>query len=109
MNNNFMFFVHICVLYLIFIFVRYHVANQLPEVPKIFNYVSGAESPIIYNDFFKEVWNNYREAPPLTSIWYYCVFFTDNVWAIIILRFLLHRIPAIFMDLSSMLIGKKPQ
>jgi len=76
---------------------------------KIYNYVSGVESPLTWGTSIDELYNNYYEAPPLRSFWYIFCIFSTNVWVVKILRMLLHRIPAAFMSLYLILNGKNPK
>ncbi|VVC26724.1 Male sterility, NAD-binding,NAD(P)-binding domain,Fatty acyl-CoA reductase, C-terminal [Cinara cedri] len=84
-------------------------SSQKYTEPKIFNFVSGVESPLTYADFFNNIFNSYREAPPLSAVWYYLCIFTTNPLTIKVLRFLLHTVPNAFMDLYLLAIGKKPK
>lgn len=77
--------------------------------PKIYNYVSGAESPLTWDRYTKEMYCHYPEAPPLNSIWYPINIFYTNLWIGRILRFWLHRIPSALADLVLLINCKKPK
>ncbi|XP_050421309.1 fatty acyl-CoA reductase 1-like [Adelges cooleyi] len=70
-----------------------------PEKPKIFNFVSSVESPLVWQQFMTVVFNSYKAAPPFTRI----------DWFGIILRVLLHRIPAIVFDFLLILTLNEPK
>ncbi|XP_060881815.1 fatty acyl-CoA reductase wat-like [Metopolophium dirhodum] len=85
---------------------RYQDGNEKNKKPKIYNYVSSFDSPVHWLTFFNYVYETYYQAPPLQSIWYIFCIFSANNWFINIMRFLLHRIPAAFVDLSLIICGK---
>jgi len=77
--------------------------------PTIYNYVSSVESSIHWDKIIQYVFETYHQAPPLGSMWFIFCIFSTNRWFIDILRFLLHRIPAAFVDLSFIIRGKNPK
>lgn len=77
--------------------------------PKIFNYVSGVESPLTWGKYIEEMHVHYHRAPPLRSIWYVFSIYHTNLLVGRFLRFWLHRIPAVFVDLLLIINGKKPK
>lgn len=91
---------------LFFVIFRYqnnHIANK---GPKIYNYVSSVESPLTWGRYIEEMKYHYLKAPPLQAIWYIFYVLYANLWLGSILRFLFHRIPAMFIDLFCILCGK---
>ncbi|XP_025192600.1 fatty acyl-CoA reductase wat-like [Melanaphis sacchari] len=88
---------------------RYQNSNLINQEPKIYNYVSSVESPLLWDKYIEEMNGHYHVAPPLQSIWYmFCIFYT-NSWIGKILRFLLHWIPAMLMDFLLIVCGKSPK
>ncbi|XP_050437093.1 fatty acyl-CoA reductase wat-like [Adelges cooleyi] len=83
--------------------------NSNPEKPKIFNYVSSAESPLAWEQLINGIFNSYKVAPPISATWYYCFTTYTHNWFGIILRLLIHRIPAIVFDFILILMSKKPK
>jgi len=77
-------------------------------VPKIYNYVSNVESPLTWGRLYLEIQQNFSVIPPLRSMWYIFSIFHTNPLVCTILRFWLHKIPAVFMDLLLILSGKSP-
>ncbi|VVC34012.1 Male sterility, NAD-binding,NAD(P)-binding domain,Fatty acyl-CoA reductase, C-terminal [Cinara cedri] len=86
---------------------RYQGTYETNKEPKIYNYVSSVESPLTWGKYIKEMQVYYQNAPPFRSMWYRFNVFYTNIWIGMILRFLLHRIPAAFMDLLLLVRGKK--
>jgi len=88
---------------------RYNDPYQITEEPKIYNFVSSIESPLTWGKFIEEMQKTYYEAPPLQSKWYIYYITYTNFWVGKLLKFLLHRIPAAFIDLLLMLCLKSPK
>lgn len=93
----------------IFIIFRHKHSNQTNKVPKIYNYVSSAESPLTWGGFVRETHENYFDIPPLRSMWYIFYIFHTNSLVCTILRFWLHTIPAAFMDFLLIISGQSPK
>lgn len=81
----------------------------MTKEPKIYNYVSSVESPLLWGTYIKEMHHCYREVPPLRSMWYIFYIFYTTLWVGKILRFVLHRVPAAFMDILLIFFGKNPK
>lgn len=88
---------------------RYQCSNQRTEKPKIYNYVSSIESPLTWGEYIDEMYFNYCEAPPLQAMWYPMYVLYVNLWVGTILRFFLHRVPAVCMDCLLIVSGKSPK
>uniref|UniRef100_A0A2S2RAC3 Fatty acyl-CoA reductase n=1 Tax=Sipha flava TaxID=143950 RepID=A0A2S2RAC3_9HEMI len=88
---------------------RYQDPNAFYEEPKIYNYVSSCESAVTWNMMLIYVNEVIKYYPPLTSMWYNFCIFSTNFWIVMILKLLLHRIPAALVDLSLFICGKKPR
>jgi len=88
---------------------RCHKTDQINSKPKIFNYVSGVECPLTWARYIKGMYAHYYEAPPLQSVWYIFSINYYNLWVGKILRFWLHRVPAVLMDLISKVNSNKPK
>jgi len=91
---------------------RHQDTNQIKDSNKklkIFNFVSGVESPLNWGEFLNEIYDNYMENPPLISIWYSFYMFSTNSIVVYFMKFLLHRIPAAFMDIGMLICGKSPR
>ncbi|CAI6367905.1 unnamed protein product [Macrosiphum euphorbiae] len=85
---------------------RYQDGSEKNKKPKIYSYVSGFDSPVHWGTFLNYVYETYYQAPPLQSVWYIFCIYSANSWFINFMRLLLHRIPAAFVDLSSIIRGK---
>ncbi|XP_060872883.1 fatty acyl-CoA reductase wat-like [Metopolophium dirhodum] len=88
---------------------RYQNSNLINQEPKVYNYVSSVESPLLWGRYIEEINGHYHEAPPLQSIWYIFYVFYTNLWIGKMLRFVLHRIPAELMDFWLTVCGKSPK
>jgi len=75
----------------------------------MYNFVSSVESPLTWSKYIEEMHIHYYEAPPLQAMWYLYYIFCTNFWVGKILRFLLHRIPAAFIDFFLILSLKNPK
>lgn len=79
-----------------------------PEIP-IYNYCSPKENELTWGDFTHKTTKYGVMFPSLKAIWYLC--YTNN--PSFILHFLsiifLHYLPAVFIDIISVMIGKKPR
>lgn len=93
----------------IFIIFRHRHSNQINNAPKIYNYVSSAESPLTWGKYIRGMHENYFDIPPLRSMWYMFYISHTNSLVGTILRFWLHTIPATFMDLLLIISGKSPK
>jgi len=71
--------------------------------------VSSVDRPLRWDKVIHCMFESYYLAPPLQSMWYIFCVFSTNHWVVYTLRFLLHRIPGAFMDLSFLIRGKKPK
>jgi len=91
------------------IICRYQDPSRINEEPKIFNYVSSTVNPLTWERYIKEMHNNYDRAPPLQSMWYGFYVLHTNFWIGKILKFLLHRTPAMFIDFLLIISGKSPK
>lgn len=65
--------------------------------------------PITWFDFMDVVRKYGLKMPCSKAIWYYCFILTRNIFMYTLLSFLLHTIPAFFMDLGLICIGKSPK
>ncbi|CAI6363746.1 unnamed protein product [Macrosiphum euphorbiae] len=88
---------------------RHRHSNQINNAPKIYNYVSSAESPLTWGKYIRGMHENYFDIPPLRSMWYIFYIFHTNSLVGTVLRFWLHTIPATFMDLLLIISGKSPK
>ncbi|CAH1738322.1 unnamed protein product [Aphis gossypii] len=88
---------------------RYKYSDEKNKEPKIYNYVSSADSPIHWDKIINYTFEAYHQAPPLETMWYIFCIFSDSRWLVYILRFLLHRIPGAFIDFSFIIRGKNPK
>ncbi|XP_026819369.1 LOW QUALITY PROTEIN: fatty acyl-CoA reductase wat-like [Rhopalosiphum maidis] len=88
---------------------RHNYSYEKNKEPKIYNYVSSVDSPIHWDKIIQYTFETYHQAPPLGSMWYIFCIFSTNRWFVDILRFLLHRIPAAFVDLLFHIRGKNPK
>ncbi|KAL4148043.1 hypothetical protein QTP88_002347 [Uroleucon formosanum] len=79
------------------------------EQPKIYNYVSGPDSPLIWNEFNREIHENYKVSPPLGVMWYLFFILYTNLWIGMVLKFFLHRLPAAIADFLLIISGKSPK
>ncbi|XP_001948211.2 fatty acyl-CoA reductase wat [Acyrthosiphon pisum] len=79
------------------------------EQPKIYNYVSSADSPLTWNKYIEGMTEHYNVSPPLRSMWYGFFIVYTNLWIGMVLKFLLHRIPAAFVDFLLIISGKSPK
>ncbi|XP_060881062.1 fatty acyl-CoA reductase wat-like [Metopolophium dirhodum] len=79
------------------------------EQPKIYNYVSSADSPLTWNEYIGGMTEHYNVSPPLRSMWYGFFIVYTNFWIGMVLKFLLHRIPAAFVDFLLFITGKSPK
>uniref|UniRef100_A0A2S2P2M9 Fatty acyl-CoA reductase n=1 Tax=Schizaphis graminum TaxID=13262 RepID=A0A2S2P2M9_SCHGA len=89
--------------------IRYQNSDEKNNEPKIYNYVSSFDRPLLWGTFIEYVYETYYEVPPLQSMWYICCVFSANRWIINTMRFLLHRIPSALVDLSLFICGKNPK
>jgi len=95
-----------------FVYLSHQDTNQVkdPKIkPKIFNFVSGPDSPLTCGELFNMMNTNYKENPPLSSIWYKFCIFSTNSWVVYFLKFPLHWIPATLTDLLLIIVGKSPR
>ncbi|XP_025416869.1 fatty acyl-CoA reductase wat-like, partial [Sipha flava] len=88
---------------------RYQDPNAFNQEPKIYNYVSSPDSSLTCNMLLNGFAEAYERHPPLISMWYNMCIYSNNFWMNMILRFLLHRIPAALIDIYLMICGKKPR
>ncbi|VVC38916.1 Hypothetical protein CINCED_3A021430 [Cinara cedri] len=88
---------------------RYQRDDRIKKKPKIYNYVSGVECPLTWGKYIKEMHVHYHKAPPFRAIWYVFSICYTNLWTGQFLRFWLHRIPAVFVDLLLRVNGQKPK
>lgn len=88
---------------------RFQDVAKINEDPKIYNYVSSVESPLTWGSYIQKINVHYQKAPPLQSMWYMFYVLYTNLWVGKMLRFVLHRIPAGFMDISLIICGRKPR
>jgi len=79
------------------------------EEPKIYNYVSSADSPLTWNEYIGGMTEHYYVSPPLRSMWYGFFFTYTNLWIGMVLKFFLHRMPAAFVDFMLIVSGKSPK
>ncbi|XP_065204446.1 fatty acyl-CoA reductase wat-like isoform X1 [Planococcus citri] len=77
------------------------------DIP-VYIYSSGTQNPITYGEFEHRYSHFSLEWPTIKAVWYYSVIFTDNKYLFRILSFLMHTIPAYFLDFLSCLVGEKP-
>lgn len=111
-SNPIIYSCDVCILYIsskrdtIF---RYEDPDTMTKEPKIYNYVSSVESPLSWGTYIKEMHHCYREVPPLRSMWYIFYIFYTTLWVGKMLRFVLHRVPAAFMDVLLIFCGKSPK
>lgn len=88
---------------------RHQDCTQIKEQPKIYNYVSSADSPLKWAEYIEGMHKPYFVTPPLRSMWYTFHILYTNVWIGVLLKFFLHRIPAVFMDFLLIITGKRPK
>ncbi|XP_029345596.1 fatty acyl-CoA reductase wat isoform X2 [Acyrthosiphon pisum] len=79
------------------------------EQPKIYNYVSSADSPLTWNEYIQGMTEHYIVSPPLRSMWYGFFIVYTNLWIGMVLKFFLHRIPAALVDFLLIIRGKSPK
>ena len=79
------------------------------EQPKIYNYVSSADSPLTWNKYIEGISEHYYASPPLRSMWYGFYIACTNLWICMVLNFFLHQIPAAFVDFLLIISGKSPK
>jgi len=78
------------------------------EVP-IYNYCSPKENELTWGDFTDKTTKYGIMHPPLKAIWYLC--YTNNPSGLMhfLSMIFLHYLPAVFIDIISMCMGKKPR
>lgn len=76
------------------------------EIP-IYNFVTANENKSSWKNYIDHAWEIGQKVPVHKSIWYISFTTTDNKLVHTLLWFFYHRLPAFFMDLCLLLIGKK--
>lgn len=79
-----------------------------PEIP-VYNYCSPKENELTWGDFTNKTTKYGVMYPSSKAIWYLC--YTNNPSYILHLlsMMFLHYLPAVFIDVISMIMGKKPR
>ncbi|XP_065204287.1 fatty acyl-CoA reductase wat-like [Planococcus citri] len=77
------------------------------DIP-VYNYSSGTQNPITCGKLENRFAHFSLEWPAIKAMWYYSVILTDNKYLFRILSFLMHTIPAYFLDFLAYLVGEKP-
>lgn len=83
-----------------------HVEEYDHDIP-IYNYVTANDNKCSWKQYIETAWELGKQVPIQKSIWYISFTTTDSKLVFTLLWFLYHRLPAFFMDLCLLLIGKK--
>ncbi|XP_015367357.1 PREDICTED: putative fatty acyl-CoA reductase CG5065 [Diuraphis noxia] len=83
--------------------------NEEQYVPPIYNVVSSSSNPLTWKEF--SIYNKKYglQSPSIKAIWPIMLRLSKNKYEYTILCFLLHILPAFFIDSLAKLMGKKPQ
>lgn len=76
------------------------------EIP-IYNFVTANKNKCSWKQYIEHAWEIGQEVPIYKSIWFISFTATDNKLVHTVLWFFYHRLPAFFMDLGLLLLGKK--
>ncbi|XP_017856195.1 PREDICTED: putative fatty acyl-CoA reductase CG5065 [Drosophila arizonae] len=85
------------------------VARNTYETPPIYNYVPDVDNMVTWRNYMETGFKHVNDIPMRKSIWYPCFTIVPYMWQYHILCFLYHTLPAMFMDLIMVLMGKKPR
>lgn len=79
------------------------------DTPPIYNYVPDADNMVTWKEYMEYGFEYGCNIPMRKSIWYPRFTIVPWRWQFVILSFLYHTVPAMFMDLSMVVVGKKPR
>ncbi|XP_037946957.1 fatty acyl-CoA reductase wat [Teleopsis dalmanni] len=85
------------------------IARNSYDTPPIYNYVPDADNIVTWKEYMQFGFKYGCDIPLRKSIWYPRFTIVPSVWQYHLLSFLYHTIPAMLMDLSRIVVGKKPQ
>ncbi|KAL9888209.1 waterproof isoform 2-T2 [Glossina fuscipes fuscipes] len=85
------------------------IAKNKYDSPPIYNYVPDASNRTTWRDYIEYGFKYGKDLPLRKSIWYPRFTVVPYKWQFYILSFLYHTVPALFMDLLMLVIGKKPR
>ncbi|XP_075145603.1 waterproof [Haematobia irritans] len=85
------------------------IARNTYDTPPIYNYVPDSENLSSWREFMEYAIEYGRKLPLRKSIWYPCFTIVSSKWQFSLLSFLYHTLPALFMDMLMLVIGKKPR
>uniref|UniRef100_A0A1I8P794 Fatty acyl-CoA reductase n=1 Tax=Stomoxys calcitrans TaxID=35570 RepID=A0A1I8P794_STOCA len=85
------------------------IARNTYDTPPIYNYVPDSENISSWREFMEYAIEYGRKLPLRKSIWYPCFTIVSVKWQFALLSFLYHTLPALFMDMLMLVIGKKPR
>ncbi|KAL5239952.1 hypothetical protein ACI65C_007362 [Semiaphis heraclei] len=83
--------------------------NEEQYVPPIYNVVSSNSNPLTWGEFSVLNKKYGSQVPPVKAIWPFMLRLSKNRYEYTILCFLLHILPAFFIDSLAKLTGRKPQ
>uniref|UniRef100_A0A0A1XFL8 Fatty acyl-CoA reductase n=2 Tax=Zeugodacus cucurbitae TaxID=28588 RepID=A0A0A1XFL8_ZEUCU len=85
------------------------IARNTYDTPPIYNYVPDADNMVTWKEYMEYGFEYGCNIPMRKSIWYPRFTIVPWRWQFVILSFLYHTVPAMFMDLSMIVVGKKPR
>ena len=92
-----------------FFYILYLFTSRPPKDLPVYNYVSGEENQITWNDIYElAIINGRAKYPTNASIYYPCCFIVKSVTLFSICNFFMHLIPALMIDMILWIMGRKP-
>ncbi|CAH1995573.1 unnamed protein product [Acanthoscelides obtectus] len=79
--------------------------NERSQV-KVYNYESTTENPLRWESVVEKIYENGKECPSVQAVWHPFVIQTKCFYYMKLMMFLLHTIPAYFVDVVSFCMGK---
>jgi len=82
---------------------------QSEDEIRVYNYVSSVQKPLSW-DQFMDMGSRYgMEVPSMRTIWYYSLTLNKRRYVHLVFLLFLHFIPAIIIDGTALLLGKRPK
>ncbi|XP_073840124.1 waterproof [Musca autumnalis] len=85
------------------------IARNTYDSPPIYNFIPDPDNIASWREFMEYATEYGRKLPLRKSIWYPCFTIVSSKWQFALLAFLYHTLPALFMDMLMLVIGKKPR
>ncbi|XP_017783688.1 PREDICTED: putative fatty acyl-CoA reductase CG5065 [Nicrophorus vespilloides] len=87
----------------------YKTAVTKSENLPIYNFVQSRDNPITWQDFCTMNKKYGLHVPVMQAVWYYSLTLNRNKYMHLLYTLFLHFIPALLIDFSCIVVGKKPQ